>query len=124
MIPDAVEYGEWKSGRRSEGVTYAAFIGAEKLGSAFSGIVAGLTLSVAGFVANAAQTASGLVGILSLTTLLPLLASVIVMATVWGYQLDGAGFANIVAELRSRSTRHDDSGTTQKGGDHVEQATA
>lgn len=102
MIPDTVEFGEWRSGERSEGVTYAAFIGVEKLGTAFSGIISGVALSIAGFVANAAQSPSAAFGILSLTTLLPALASLAVIAVVWGYRLDGQGFDRILSELKEK----------------------
>ena len=100
MIPDTVEYGQWLSGHRSEGITYAAFIGVEKLGTAFGGIVSGLTLAVAGFIANTDLDSTAVFGILSLTTLLPAIGSAAVIVAVWGYRLDSSGFARILAELR------------------------
>jgi len=49
---DTVEYGEWKTGSRTEGTTYAVFSFTRKLGQAIGGFVGGLALGWAGFVAS------------------------------------------------------------------------
>ncbi|MFI6283906.1 glycoside-pentoside-hexuronide (GPH):cation symporter [Streptomyces sp. NPDC051018] len=102
VVPDTVEYGEWKSGHRAEGIVYAAFIGVEKLGSAASGIITGLVLSIAGFVANTTQTTGAEFGVLLLITVVPIVATLAVIAVMRNYRLDGEQFDQIVTDLRSR----------------------
>ena len=51
---DTVEYGEWKTGVRTEGTTYALFSFTRKLGQAFGGSAAAFTLGLGGYIsANA-----------------------------------------------------------------------
>jgi glucuronide carrier protein len=49
---DTVEYGEWRTGSRTEGTTYAVFSFTRKMGQALGGFVGGLALGWAGFVAS------------------------------------------------------------------------
>ena len=46
---DTVEYGEWKTGIRTEGATYAAFSFIRKVGQAIGAAVAGYALAWAGY---------------------------------------------------------------------------
>jgi glucuronide carrier protein len=53
---DTVEYGEWKTGNRTEGTTYAVFSFTRKMGQALGGFIGGFALTWAGFsAANASQ---------------------------------------------------------------------
>ena len=115
VIPDTVEYGQWRSGQRSEGVIYAAFIGVEKLGSAASAGIVGIVLGISGFVANATQTPEALFGVLSLLTLVPIAATVIVVLVMGRYRLDGTRFDSIITEL---AQRRDDEATPPATGAH------
>lgn len=54
---DCVEYGEWTSGKRTEGTTYAVFSFTRKMGQALGGFVGGLALTYAGF--SSVTAASG-----------------------------------------------------------------
>ncbi|WP_417562974.1 glycoside-pentoside-hexuronide (GPH):cation symporter [Microbacterium sp.] len=54
---DCVEYGQWKTGKRTEGTTYAVFSFTRKMGQALGGFVGGLALTFAGF--NAAVASAG-----------------------------------------------------------------
>lgn len=54
---DTVEYGEWKTGARTEGTTYAVFSFTRKMGQALGGFIGGIALTVAGF--NAGRASSG-----------------------------------------------------------------
>jgi glucuronide carrier protein len=104
---DTVEYGEWRTGNRTEGTTYAAFSFTRKMGQALGGFLGGLALTAAGFsaqrasdgqaqgtgVADNIQLWSG--GILGATVLL----SVAVMAF---YPLTEARFREIAGEIAAR----------------------
>ncbi|MPV36893.1 glycoside-pentoside-hexuronide (GPH):cation symporter [Georgenia subflava] len=104
---DTVEYGEWKTGNRTEGTTYAVFSFTRKMGQALGGFVGGFGLTWAGFSAARASSgetqeagvadniqlvAGGLVGGFMLLSLL-------VMAF---YPLTEAKFQEITGEIAAR----------------------
>ncbi len=102
MIPDTVEYAEWKTGVRGDGLIYAAASFGQKLAMAGGGAAAAAVLSATGYVANAEQDPRALDGILWLLSLLPVACVVLVLVAVSFYRLDGATHARIVAELEAR----------------------
>ncbi len=53
MLPDTVEYGEWRSGVRVESMIFGAVTFAQKTAVALSAIILGLLLDVIGYQANA-----------------------------------------------------------------------
>ena len=54
---DTVEYGEWKTGVRTEGITYALFSFTRKTGQAVGGALAAYALALGGYKSGAVQTA-------------------------------------------------------------------
>ena len=54
---DTVEYGEWKTGVRTEGTTYALFSFTRKMGQAIGGAAAAYTIGFGGYVAQSADPA-------------------------------------------------------------------
>ncbi len=71
LLPDTVEYTEWKHGVRTEGAQYGIFGMSMKLSGAIAALFAGLMLDLCGYVANVPQTESSLLGIRLLMTLVP-----------------------------------------------------
>ena len=57
VIPDCVEYGEWKTGIRNDGFQYAFVSLANKMGMALGTAMFALALDSAGYVAGAEQNA-------------------------------------------------------------------
>ena len=55
IIPDCVEYGEWKTGIRNDGFQYAFISLGNKIGMALGTSLLALTLGIAGYVPNAEQ---------------------------------------------------------------------
>lgn len=53
MMADVADYGEWKQGKRMDGVIFSTFLAVLKLGMAISGAIVGWTLGLSGYVANA-----------------------------------------------------------------------
>ncbi|MCR9239967.1 MAG: MFS transporter [Rhodobiaceae bacterium] len=102
MLPDTIEYAEWKRGARADGAIYAAASFFQKLAMAVGGALAGITLSVTGYVANEVQSAEALEGILLMVSLAPALAMSIGIFAIWFYQLDDETHATIRAELDER----------------------
>lgn len=64
ILPDAIEYGEWKTGERQEGMYYSLITLAQKVASSIAVPVALLVLEYSGYVANSAtQPQSAINGI-------------------------------------------------------------
>ena len=102
MVADTIEYGEWKHGVRSEGLTFGAVSLATKVSVGLGGAAVGWILSLGGYVAGAAeQSASTLFAIKLMFLHLPFLMFVIMGLILWVYRLDKE-YPTIAAELASR----------------------
>jgi glucuronide carrier protein len=100
---DTVEYGEWKTGIRAEGITYALFSFTRKTGQAVGGALAAYALAWGGYTAGAAaQSAHAELGIRAGAGLIPVIASVIAVAIMFFYPLTDKRHAEIVAEIAER----------------------
>lgn len=104
---DTVEYGEWRTGSRTEGTTYAAFSFTRKMGQALGGFVGGLALTWAGF--SAARAASGEPQEAGVAESIQLWAGgilgvfgVLSIAVMFFYPLSEARFREIAAEIAAR----------------------
>ena len=61
MVTDTIEYGEWKTGIRTEGLINSAASFGQKIGNGLSNVVMGAILAAGGYVGTAAtQTASAI----------------------------------------------------------------
>jgi GPH family glycoside/pentoside/hexuronide:cation symporter len=75
IIPDAIEYGELQSGKRSEGMFYSLITLAQKVASSIAVPAALLVLQVSGYVPNSpAQPDSAVFGIRMIAGPIPALA--------------------------------------------------
>jgi glucuronide carrier protein len=104
---DTVEYGEWRTGNRTEGTTYAAFSFTRKMGQALGGFLGGLALTWAGF--SAAQASSGQAQADGVADSIQLLAggilgvmAVLSVAVMTFYPLTEGRFREISAEIAVR----------------------
>jgi len=106
-VADAVEYGEWKTGNRSEGIVYSSFTFFRKTSSALAGFLPGVVLGYTGYVANAVQSASAVAGIKGLMFLYSgtlVIVAIFVMG-LW-YPLSDKRYREILAELIQRKTNN------------------
>jgi len=101
MAPDAVDYGEWKLGTRAEGVSFGAFSFVQKFASALAGSLAGVIMTLAGYVANAEQTPQALNGIMHMLSTIPGGCCVICFFIMLFYQLNTNKMNEIIGSLRS-----------------------
>lgn len=89
MISDTVDYGEWKSGVRAEGLLSAAASFGQKVGTGFGGALAGWILALCGYNGDAAiQTASAMGAITFNYGIVPIIASILTIVLMMGYRLD------------------------------------
>jgi glucuronide carrier protein len=100
---DTVEYGEWKTGVRTEGITYALFSFTRKTGQAVGGALAAYCLAVGGYKSRgAAQSADALQGIQFAAGALPAIMTVLAIVVMAKYKLTDVLHAQIVGEIRAR----------------------
>ena len=100
---DTVEYGEWKTGVRAEGITYALFSFTRKAGQAVGGALAAFALAWGGYAAGAAeQSAHAELGIRAGAGLIPLVAAVLAVAIMIFYPLTDRRHKEIVDEIHAR----------------------
>lgn len=87
LVPQTITYGEWKTGKRENGIINAVIGFFFKFGMALGGIVPGYVFAAFGFVANQNQTAASLYGIKLTTTLIPIVFTVLAMVVFAFYHL-------------------------------------
>lgn len=81
MIADVIDYGDWKFGKRIEGMTYSASSFGMKVGTGIGSAVVGWGLALGGYSGEAAvQSASALFAIKALYTWVPMI--LIILGTV------------------------------------------
>lgn len=103
MIPDTVEYGQWKSGVRTDGFVYAITSFMLKLGGAVGPSLLGVMLAGAGYLGGVAeQSASALSMINVCMNLVPTILAVVAIVALVFYKLDNKLYGQIRAELDAR----------------------
>ena len=100
---DTVEYGEWKSGIRAEGASYAILSFTRKAGQGIGGAAAAYTLGFGGYVSGAStQTDSAVASIKVAAGIVPAIAVACATAIMLVYPLTEKAFRAVVAELAER----------------------
>lgn len=98
-IADTVDYGQWKTGIRITGMTYASVVFFIKLGLAIGGASAGWLLAYYGYQADIQQSEQAMQGILLSFTIFPALAFVVVALIMRKYTLVDTKVNQIQSEL-------------------------
>ena len=89
MFGDTVDYGEWKFGKRAEGLTFSAGSFSEKIGSGIGVVILGFALNIGGYVGgHTVQTGSALNAIKFIFVYLPLIIDLISIGLLCFYGLD------------------------------------
>ncbi len=89
MIPDTVEYGEYKDGERHEGYIYAGASFGTKIAGGLGPVIMGVILDFGGYIPNAAaQTDAANNAILMTCTVVPMAIFVLAIVAMIGYHLD------------------------------------
>jgi GPH family glycoside/pentoside/hexuronide:cation symporter len=102
MYADASDYSEWKTGRRSTGLVFAASSFAQKMGWTIGGAVTGYILAGFGYQAGAVQSAEALRGVRLLVSFIPAIGSVLAMLLPLFYSLDDKRMKQIESDLQAR----------------------
>lgn len=105
MMPDTVEYGEWRSGIRAEGAVFGFVTLIQKASLGFAAAALGEALSIIGYQANVVQTPDTLAAMRTLMILVPLVFSIGTAAVIAFYPLNHSRHAQLVRMLEYRRIR-------------------
>jgi glucuronide carrier protein len=100
---DTVDYGEWKSGVRAEGSSYAVLSFMRKVGQGIGGGAAAYTIGLGGYVSGVAgQTHAAVTSIRIAAGAVPAVAITAAVGVMLVYPLTERAFRTVVAELAER----------------------
>jgi len=109
MLPDTVEYGQWRSGVRDDSIVFGLSQFISKAGTGIGVGTIGFLLSFIGYSANEVQSAETLQGIRQTTFLLPMISILGSVAIIFYYPLDALTHQRIVQALQWKSRKVTDS---------------
>ena len=105
MYGDVADYGEWKFGRRATGLVYSASLFALKTGLMVGGFLLPFFLARFGFVKDAVQTPTALLGITLAFSVMPGVFAGLKAAALWVYPLSQKEVDRIEVALKERRTQ-------------------
>ena len=100
MLPDTVEYGEWKTGIRAEAIIFGFGLFFLKIGLGLGSFILGLLLTQFGYVPNATQNTDTLNGLHAIATLALFFPALITFITMLTYQLTATKYGDILKALK------------------------
>ncbi|WP_299168767.1 glycoside-pentoside-hexuronide (GPH):cation symporter [uncultured Arthrobacter sp.] len=104
LVADTVEYGEWKTGHRTDGTNYALLASTRKVGMAFGGGLAAFALAWGGYVSGATeQSATAELGIRVAAGLAQAIVLLLAVAVMKWYPLTDDAHADLVRTIQERS---------------------
>lgn len=103
MVADCVEYGEWRSGNRSEGMVFSLNIFKTKLSGAIGGAIGGFMLSWAGYIPHQVQAVETAMWIGLLFTLIPGLLTLVSLIPLARYEITEKRFYEILDDIHQRN---------------------
>lgn len=106
IVADSLDYGEWRTGKKTIGMGNAAVGFAQKVGTGIGGVALGWILELGGYdsTAGVAQSVSGAAAVNSAFIYIPLALSVVIFIAMFRYDLD-KDYEKISRELTERNRR-------------------
>ncbi|MEO9970642.1 MAG: glycoside-pentoside-hexuronide (GPH):cation symporter [Hyphomonadaceae bacterium] len=102
MVPDTVEYGQWHSGIRDEGMAFSLGTFSQKAGVGLGVGLLGIFLQNVGYVADVEQSEQVLKALRRASFLLPAICLCTTALIVWFYPIDRAAHAKLIADIDAR----------------------
>ncbi|GAA0399761.1 glycoside-pentoside-hexuronide (GPH):cation symporter [Paenibacillus motobuensis] len=101
MLADTIDYGEWKTGIRTEGLVYSAGSFGGKVGNGIGAALVGWLLAIGGYVGGQATiSASASASIQFMFIYLPIIFNVILLIVLIPYKLDKE-YPQIIEDLKT-----------------------
>ena len=102
MLPDTIEYGEWKTGIRTESSLYGFMTFAQKGAIAFAAVILGTILTNIGFEPNEIQNEQTLESLKNLMSIIPLIGVFISFVLIYFYPIDREFHKKLIDEINLR----------------------
>lgn len=103
MVSDTIDYGEWKTGNRTEGLVNSACSFGYKIGNGLGSAILGWIITFGGYVDTAeVQSASAIFSVKLAFAIIPIAIYVIIILILSNYKLDKE-FDGIIADLKKRA---------------------
>ena len=106
MMPDTVEFGEWKTGVRAEGAVFGFVSFMQKASLGLAAGLLGEVLSLIGYTANVTQTPETLASLKIVMLAVPALFAILATVTILYYPLDAKRHGRLVRVLQWRRLRN------------------
>jgi sugar (glycoside-pentoside-hexuronide) transporter len=103
MIADSVDYAEWRTGERAEGVIFSFQTFLAKITAGIGGLLLGIILSGIGYQAGVDQTPFALRGLFATMVLSPAVGGILLIIPFFFYPMSDKRHAEIVREIKARS---------------------
>ena len=102
MLPDTIEYGEWKSGIRTESSLYGFMTFAQKGAIAIAVFILGIALTNIGFEPNQEQSTETIEALKNLMSIIPLVGVFISFVLLYFYPIDKAFHRKLIQDIENR----------------------
>jgi len=102
MLPDTIEYGEWKSGIRTESSLYGFMTFAQKGAIAIAVFILGIALTNIGFEPNQEQSIETIEALKNLMSIIPLIGVFISFVLLYFYPIDKASHRKLIQDIENR----------------------
>ena len=102
MLPDTIEYGEWKSGIRTESSLYGFMTFAQKGAIAIAVFILGIALTNIGFEPNQEQSTETIEALKNLMSIIPLVGVFISFVLLYFYPIDKSFHRKLIQDIENR----------------------
>lgn len=107
MTADTIEYGEWKTGQRNEGIITSTRTLITKIASALVGVAVAVVLTMTGYVPNVEQSAETMGAFHFVISFLPGIVMMIGAVPIFFYSLTESKHEEIMEELAKRREKEE-----------------
>ena len=107
MLPDTIEYGEWKTGVRTESSLYGFMTFAQKAAIAMAALLLGLVLTQIGFEPNTVQSEQTLQELKFIMTWIPLTGIFLSFILVSFYPINKTFHQKLIFEIERKKLNHE-----------------
>ena len=108
MMADTMEYGEWMTGQRNEGVITSTRCFVTKCANAIGGVAVAAVIGLTGYTGSGAQSATTLHGFHFMMSLACAIIMILAIVPLFFHNLTEEKHAQIVAELAARKAKNNE----------------
>ncbi len=107
MLPDTIEYGEWKTGIRTESSLYGFMTFAQKGAIGISALILGIVLTNIGFIPNEIQSQETLDSLKMVMSWVPISGIILSLSMVIFYPINKSFHAKLLKDIAENKMSHE-----------------